>query len=143
MILPLTFFFSIILCLFLNCSASNNIRPSSKNSVKVNTKTSKSIQKQHKSEGVASYYGRKFHGRTTASGEPYNMYAMTAAHNTFPFNTKIKVTNLENGKSVIVRINDRGPSIKGRIIDLSYKAAKRIDMIEKGTVQVVLELVKE
>lgn len=76
---------------------------------------------------MASWYGGKFHGRTTASGEIYNMYSLTAAHKTMKFGTKVKVTNLSNNKSVIVRINDRGPFIKGRVIDLSKKANQIID----------------
>ena len=85
---------------------------------------------KHVEEGMASWYGKKFHGKKTASGERFNMYELTAAHRTLPFGTKVKVTNLENNKSVVVRINDRGPHVKGRIIDLSYAAAKKIDMIE-------------
>lgn len=77
--------------------------------------------------GMASWYGGKFHGRTTASGEIYNMYSLTAAHKTMKFGTKVKVTNLSNNKSVVVRINDRGPFIKGRVIDLSKKANQIID----------------
>lgn len=92
--------------------------------------------------GIASYYAHKFHGRTTASGEEYDMYDLTAAHPNLPFGTVVKVTNLENGKSVKVRINDRGPFVEGRIIDLSYKAAQKIDMIEKGLVEVSVEIIK-
>ena len=76
-------------------------------------------------EGIASWYGPNFHGKYTSNGEIYNMYALTAAHKTLPMNTIVKVTNLNNGKSVIVRINDRGPFVKGRIIDLSYTAGKK------------------
>jgi len=93
-------------------------------------------------EGMASWYGKKFHGKKTASGERFNMHALTAAHRTLPFGTQVKVTNLENKKSVVVRINDRGPFVKGRIIDLSYAAARKIDMIEKGVVKVRIEVVK-
>ena len=82
--------------------------------------------------GIASWYGLKFHGNYTSSGEIYNMYAFTAAHKTLPMNTIVKVTNLNNGKSVIVRINDRGPFVKGRIIDLSYAAAKKIGLDKTG-----------
>ena len=92
--------------------------------------------------GTASWYGKKFHGRTTASGEPYDMYALTAAHPTLPFGTRIRVTNLANGRQVTVRINDRGPFKKERIIDLSYKAAKRIDMIRDGITKVRLEIIE-
>jgi rare lipoprotein A len=86
--------------------------------------------------GIASWYGEEFHGNPTASGEIYNMYDLTAAHRTLPLGTSVMVTNLENHRSVRVRINDRGPFLKGRIIDLSYAAAKVIDMAEKGTARV-------
>lgn len=92
--------------------------------------------------GKASYYGPKFHGRKTANGEVFNQYALTAAHKTLPFGTVCRVINLDNGKSVIVRINDRGPFIKGRIIDLSYGAAKRIDGIIAGVMNVKIEILK-
>ncbi len=92
-------------------------------------------------KGIASWYGKEDHGDLTASGEPYNMYEYTAAHRTLPFGTLVKVTNLKNGKSVIVRINDRGPFVKGRIIDLSYASAKKIGMIKQGTAPVSLEVV--
>ena len=86
--------------------------------------------------GRASWYGKKFHGRKTSNGETYNMYAMTAAHKTLPFNTHVRVINLENGKETQVRINDRGPFVRGRIIDLSYTAAKNIGIVDSGTAPV-------
>lgn len=86
--------------------------------------------------GIASWYGEKFHGNPTASGEIYDMYELTAAHRTLPLGTSVMVTNLENYRSVGVRINDRGPFVKGRIIDLSYGAARAIGMVEKGTARV-------
>ncbi len=86
--------------------------------------------------GIASWYGKKFHGRKTATGETYNMYAVTAAHKTLPFGTHVKVHNLRNGKKLVVRINDRGPFIRGRIIDLSYGAAKKIGLVGPGTAPV-------
>lgn len=86
--------------------------------------------------GKASWYGPKFHGRRTASGEVYNMYQLTAAHRTLPLDTWVHVTNLENGRSIEVRINDRGPFVRGRIIDLSYGAARAIDMVRQGVVRV-------
>jgi rare lipoprotein A len=92
--------------------------------------------------GQASYYADKFHGKKTANGEIFNMYAKTAAHKYFPFNTIIEVTNQQNGKSVVVRINDRGPFKKGRILDLSYQAAMEIDMIREGIVEVKLKVLK-
>jgi rare lipoprotein A len=89
-------------------------------------------------DGIASWYGPNFHAKLTSNGEIYNMYALTAASKTLPMNTMVKVYNKENGKSVIVRINDRGPFVKGRIIDLSNKAAHKIDMVKKGTAKVRL-----
>jgi rare lipoprotein A len=83
--------------------------------------------------GVASWYGPSFHGGNTSSGEAYNMYGMTAAHKTLPLPTYARVTNLANGKSVVVRINDRGPFVANRIIDLSYTAAAKLDMLREGT----------
>ena len=88
--------------------------------------------------GIASYYAHKYHGRTTASGERFDMNDMTAAHKTLPFGTRVRVTNLSNGKSITVRINDRGPFVKGRIIDLSLAAAKKLDMVNAGLAQVRL-----
>ena len=89
--------------------------------------------------GKASWYGGKHHGGPTASGERFNKNAMTAAHRTFPMGTRVRVTNLKNGKSVTVRINDRGPYSKGRVIDLSEAAARELDMIEAGVVPVRVE----
>jgi rare lipoprotein A len=89
--------------------------------------------------GAASWYGRRYHGRPTASGEPYNMHAMTAAHPTLPIPSYARVTSLENGSSVVVRINDRGPFLHGRIIDLSYAAASKLGYINKGSAQVEVE----
>ena len=83
--------------------------------------------------GKASWYGRKFHGRKTSNGETYNMYAMTAAHKTLPLGTWVSVYNLENRRKIVVRVNDRGPFVEGRIIDLSYTAAKRIGIVGPGT----------
>lgn len=82
--------------------------------------------------GLASWYGRDFHGRRTSNGEIYDMYSMTAAHKTLPMNTMLLVENTHNGKSTVVRINDRGPFVKGRIIDLSYTAAKKLDLTGSG-----------
>lgn len=86
--------------------------------------------------GTASWYGDKFHGRKTSNGETYDMHGPTAAHKILPMNTRLLVQNLENGKETIVRVNDRGPFVKGRIIDLSFTAAKQIDMAVKGTAKV-------
>ena len=91
--------------------------------------------------GTASWYGKKFHGRKTSNGETYDMYAMTAAHKTLPLPSYVKVTNLANDKTVIVRVNDRGPFHDNRIIDLSYAAAHRLDMLKTGTAKVKLEVI--
>ena len=90
--------------------------------------------------GIASWYGSDFHGKRTSNKEIYNMYDMTAAHNTLPFGTRCIVTNLDNGRSAEVRINDRGPFVKNRIIDLSYAAACLLDMIGPGTAPVRLDI---
>ncbi len=91
--------------------------------------------------GEASYYGLKFHGRQTASGEVYDMFRLTAAHRELPFGSIVEVTNLDNGKRVRVHINDRGPFVHGRIIDLSYRAARSIDLVRSGTARVELRLI--
>lgn len=92
-------------------------------------------------QGTASWYGNKFHGRNTSNGEPYSMYEMTAAHKTLPIPSYVRVTNLENGRSVIVRVNDRGPFHGDRIIDLSYVAAKKLGYSDYGTAKVMVEAI--
>ncbi len=92
-------------------------------------------------QGVASWYGPDFHGKSTSTGEPYDMYAMTAAHPTLPLPCYVRVTNLQNGSSVVVRVNDRGPFKKNRVIDLSYAAALRLDMVREGTAMVEVRVV--
>jgi len=92
--------------------------------------------------GMATYYGDEFHGKKTASGESYNKWALTCAHKKLPFGTKLRVTNLKNNKSVVVRVNDRGPWVKNRIIDLSFAAAKEIDMIADGVVKVKIKEIR-
>lgn len=94
-----------------------------------------------KQRGRASWYGKKFHGRRTSSGEKYDMFAMSAAHKTLPIPTYARVTNLANGKSVVVRVNDRGPFHAGRIVDLSYTAAAKLDFLKHGSTEVLLEVV--
>lgn len=93
-------------------------------------------------EGVASYYADDFHGKQAANGERFDMNALTAAHRTFPFGTEVRVTNLANTKSVVVRINDRGPFKEGRLIDLSLRAAKDLDIVGAGTAKVRLEVLR-
>lgn len=95
----------------------------------------------YRERGVASWYGRKFHGRRTSSGEAYDMYGMTAAHKTLPIPCYVRVRNLQNGRSVVVRVNDRGPFLHNRVIDLSYAAAARLDIVATGTGRVEVEAI--
>jgi len=97
--------------------------------------------KPYKEKGYASWYGKKYHGNKTSIGEIYDMYEMTGAHKTLPLPCYVEVTNLKNNKQVIIRINDRGPFIKDRIIDLSYAAAHRLDIIEKGSELVEIKVI--
>ncbi len=92
--------------------------------------------------GISSYYGPKFHGKLTANGEIFDMYGLTAAHKTLPLNTIIRVKNLKNDKSLILRINDRGPYVGNRILDCSYGAAKKLDFVKEGTVEVRIEVIE-
>ena len=91
--------------------------------------------------GEASWYGKKFHGRTTSNGDVYDMYGMTAAHKTLPLPTYLQVRNLDNGREVVVRVNDRGPFLGGRILDLSYMAAQKLGVVATGTAQVRIEVI--
>lgn len=129
--------FSIV---FVGCSSivrfSSDFENRYSNDLRADREGSKSFR------GLASYYGNEFHGRKTANGEIYDSNKMTAAHKTIPFGTLVRVTNLKNNKSVIVVINDRGPFVEGRIIDLSYAAARQIDMLNDGVVQVVIEIME-
>ena len=93
--------------------------------------------------GIASWYGQKFHGRLTANGETYNMYRLSAAHKTLPLPTTVRVTNLDNGRKTILRVNDRGPFHADRVIDLSYKAALELGFADKGTAPVVVEAIDD
>lgn len=92
--------------------------------------------------GVSSYYGKAFHGKLTANGEIFDMYGVTAAHKEMPLNTVARVTNLANNKSLILRINDRGPYVAGRILDCSYGAAKKLDFLSTGTTEVKIEVIE-
>lgn len=117
--------------------------PATMRPYKINGKTyyPQTVEVGQTQKGLASWYGPKFHGKSTSNGERYNMYAQTAAHKTFPMNTMVKVTNTNNLKSTVVRINDRGPFVSGRIIDLSKKAAADIGVIASGTAPVVVEVI--
>ena len=107
-----------------------------------NTSKSNNIKHRKVMNGVSSFYAEDFHGKLTANGEVYDMYGVTAAHKTLPLNTVCRVTNLANNKSLILRINDRGPYIKGRILDCSYGAAKKLDFIKEGTTNVKIEVIE-
>ncbi len=139
----------IISSTFFNCS--NAPRYYKSDNINVN-RTSKKVSKSGKEnkskghrkiiKGISSFYAEDFHGKLTANGEVYDMYGLTAAHKTMPLNTICRVTNLENNKSLILRINDRGPYIKGRILDCSYGAAKKLDFINQGTTKVKIEVIE-
>ena len=116
---------------------------SKKPNKKLNNKTNRKSTKHRKViKGISSFYAEDFHGKLTANGEVYDMYGLTAAHKTMPLNTICRVTNLANDKSLILRINDRGPYIKGRILDCSYGAAKKLDFINQGTTKVKIEVIE-
>ena len=93
-------------------------------------------------KGVSSYYGKDFHGKLTANGEVFDMYGITAAHKTIPLNTVVRVTNLDNDKSIILRINDRGPYIEGRMLDCSYGAAKKLGFINAGMANIEMKVIE-
>jgi rare lipoprotein A len=109
---------------------------------KGNAEAGVALSSTHQLAGIASYYADEFQGRKTANGEIFDMYDLTAAHRTLPFNTKLKVRNLENNLSVVVRINDRGPFKDDRVIDLSLAAAKKIGLVANGTAPVQLEIIE-
>ncbi len=129
------FFLILTLAIFVtSCTIDRSLRYSSK------TKSERHLQNQDNHEyisGICSYYGQKFHGRKTANGETFDMYDFTAAHKSLPFGTILEVENLSNSKKVTVRINDRGPFVRNRILDISYAAAKEIGMLQSGTAKIV------
>ena len=139
----------IISSTFFNCSNAPRYYKSDNTGVnspskKVSKSGKENISKGHRNiiKGISSFYAEDFHGKLTANGEVYDMYGLTAAHKTMPLNTICRVTNLENNKSLILRINDRGPYIKGRILDCSYGAAKKLDFINQGTTKVKIEVIE-
>ena len=139
------FYLFIIFILFYYCSPSprynSNTKSSNYSSKKIISKKGNKFNQNKKLyTGVSSYYGPKFHGKLTANGEVYDMYGLTAAHKEIPLNTVARVTNLKNGKSLILRINDRGPYVDGRILDCSYGAAKKLDFIIEGVTEVKIEI---
>jgi rare lipoprotein A len=112
---------------------------------KINNKTYYPIPSSYgfQQKGIASWYGSDFHGRKTSNGETYNMYNLTAAHKTLPMNTVLLVKNLDNNREIVVRVNDRGPFVRGRVVDLSYGAARKIDMVGSGTARVIITALGE
>ncbi|PMH44903.1 hypothetical protein BCU68_11700 [Vibrio sp. 10N.286.49.B3] len=126
-------FTALTLTLLMGCSSTSAI----------DTNKTRSYAKSHTLAGQASWYGKQYHGKLTASGERYNMNAYTAAHKTLPFGTIVKVTNTANKKSVNVKINDRGPFVKGRVIDLSHKSFKQIASIKQGLQPVKIEIIDD
>src|ERR1700726_4843650 len=135
-------------CLFASLGAAqgpniSEAKPAPSSSTKAKSEVRKQAGKPKAYQiGTASWYGDYFEGKPTASGEPYEMYDMTAAHLTLPMGSYVRVTNLRNGKAVIVRVNDRGPIVPGRIIDLSYGAAQALQMKAHGLQRVRLDLVQ-
>jgi rare lipoprotein A len=134
----LVLFFLIVACGPRHVVIDRRTPPLEKQEVKKESVKRETHEVQH---GVASWYGGEFHGRPTSSGEVYDMYQLTCAHNTFPLGTVVMVTNLENGRSLELKVNDRGPFAKERIIDVSYAAAQMLGMWEKGTALVKVEVI--
>ena len=130
-------------------SAKNKIKNSTKNTPKYSSNNNRRYSSNSNSRirddiiiGVASWYGPNFHGKLTANGEVFDQYGVTAAHKTLPLGTVVRVTNLENDKSVILRINDRGPYVDDRVLDCSYGAAKKLDFMEEGTANVKIRIIE-
>ena len=134
--------------LIYSCSPAPRYSSKTKNNITSSKKIIKKTKKKSFNtdrtiyKGISSYYGPKFHGKLTANGEVFDMYGVTAAHKEIPLNTVARVTNLENNKSLILRINDRGPYIDGRILDCSYGAAKKLDFLDQGTANVKIEVIE-
>ena len=145
-------FFTIIFFLLFSCTAAPrfNSQTAGNSSNKKNTvllSSSRKINKnKYKSElrGFTSWYGPNFHGKLTANGEVYDQYGLTAAHRTLPLNTIVRVTNLDNGKKLILRINDRGPFVDEhkRILDCSYGAAKKLEFLDQGTAKIKIDIIE-
>lgn len=134
----------LISCLFvflISCSITNGKTLGHKKSYAHHGKHYRVMRssQNYSEKGIASWYGAKFHKKRTSSGERFNMYRMTAAHKTLPLRTRVQVTNLRNGRKVIVRVNDRGPFVPHRSIDLSYAAAKKLGMAGRGTAPVLIK----
>ncbi|MEA3491502.1 MAG: septal ring lytic transglycosylase RlpA family protein [Campylobacterota bacterium] len=140
----LSLIISLLILNFTGCASKKykNGTPATQKSYKIKGKRYHPtyVRLGQKMRGVSSWYGPNFHGKQTSSGERYNMHARTAAHKTWPMNTMVKVSNLQNGKSTIVRINDRGPFVRGRIIDCSYRAGKEIGLDRMGIAKVQIKV---
>ena len=139
-------FLFILLFFIFSCTASprynsGNVKKNTNFKVKKNKQSSYNKYKKIY-KGVSSWYGPNFHGKLTANGEVYDQYGITAAHKELPLNTIVRVTNLDNNKSIILRINDRGPYAKNRVLDCSYGAAKKLDFLNKGTASVKIEIIE-
>ena len=132
----------ILTLLLMSCSNSPRYRTGSKPGKKGHIPLATKGMHVKVLYGVSSFYAEDFHGKLTANGEVYDMYGITAAHKTLPLNTIVRVTNMENDKSIIVRINDRGPFIPGRILDCSYGAALKLGFIAQGITKVKIEIIE-
>tara|TARA_Y100000590_G_scaffold437521_1_gene559266 strand:- start:48 stop:497 length:450 start_codon:yes stop_codon:yes gene_type:complete len=133
----------IILLLFVTCTVSPRYNVTSNNNTPSrNDKQNKKITSKKIMRGISSWYGPNFHGKLTANGEIYDMYGTTAAHKTLPLNSIVRVTNLENNKSLILKINDRGPYVGDRILDCSYGAAKKLGFDKQGTTSVEIKVIE-
>jgi len=142
-VIHLTRIVFIILILFTIIACSSTVRYASNPQKKSNdTSQPSNFHTGQIITGSASYYGPKFHGRKTANGETFDMYKLSAAHKELPFETLIKVTNMKNGKSVTLKVNDRGPFVGDRILDLSYAAAVEIEMVEQGVADVTIKILR-
>ena len=142
----MTKWFFCIFFLIFSCTSAPRYHSSNINVANDNKSSSFKKQKTKKYKtvykGVSSWYGPDFHGKLTANGEVYDQYGITAAHKELPLNTVVRVTNLDNNKSIILRINDRGPYAKNRILDCSYGAAKKLDFLNQGTANVKIEVIE-
>ncbi len=129
--------------LFISCTVDRGLRTTanSDGSKRYDHSRMRTVKTNKYISGICSYYGQKFQGKKTANGEIFDMYKLTAAHKTLPFGTLLKITNLINSKTVVVRINDRGPFVRGRELDLSYAAAKKIAMLATGTTKFSAEII--
>ena len=133
----------ILLLLFVACTVSPRYNATSNNAIlSSNENKNKKISSKKTMRGISSWYGPNFHGKLTANGEIYDMYGTTAAHKTLPLNSIVRVTNLENNKSLILKINDRGPYVGDRILDCSYGAAKKLGFDKQGTTSVEIKVIE-